>query len=127
MPTEIHSEKISADVDAVVIGAGFGGLYALHRLRELGLRVQGIEAGSDVGGTWYWNRYPGARTDSLHSIYCYTFDPELADEWSWSERYPGQPEVLEYLRTVTERFDLRGSYRFKTRVTGARFDEDTEQ
>ena len=106
--------------DAIVIGAGFAGMYALHRLRdELGLSVRLYEAGDGVGGTWYWNRYPGARCDSDSYIYCYTFDDALLQEWEWSERYPEQPEILRYLNHVADRFDLRGDITFGTRVTGA--------
>jgi cation diffusion facilitator CzcD-associated flavoprotein CzcO len=112
-------------VDAVVVGAGFGGLYALHRLRQQGLTVQAYEAGSDVGGTWYWNRYPGARCDIESVFYCYSFDEELAREWQWRERYAGQPEILSYLEHVAERFDLRRDITFDTRVASARYDETT--
>jgi len=113
------------DFDAVLIGAGFSGLYMLHRLRdEMGLSVRGFEAGSGVGGTWYWNRYPGARTDSLHSIYRFTFSPELDKEWSFSERYPTQAEVLEYLNFVADRLDLRRDFHFNSRVTAAHFDDE---
>ena len=117
--------QATADFDAVVVGAGFSGMYVLRKLRdELGLSVQGFEAGSGVGGTWNWNRYPGARTDSLYYIYCYSFSPELAQEWVWKERYPSQPEVRSYLRHVAERFDLNRSFRFNTRVESAHFNEE---
>src|SRR3954451_526109 len=97
----------SSEFDAVVIGAGFSGLYMLHRLRdEMGLSVRVYEAGGGVGGTWYWNRYPGARSDSDSYIYCYSFDDELLQEWEWSERYPEQHEIRAYLEHVTERFGL---------------------
>jgi cation diffusion facilitator CzcD-associated flavoprotein CzcO len=120
------TEHSSTDVDAVVIGAGFSGLYALHRLRnQMGLRVQVFETGSGVGGTWYWNRYPGARSDSDSYIYCYSFDEELWQEWEWSERYPEQHEIRAYLEHVAERYDLTRDIRFSTRVTGATFDETT--
>ncbi|MDN5548648.1 MAG: NAD(P)/FAD-dependent oxidoreductase, partial [Rhodococcus sp. (in: high G+C Gram-positive bacteria)] len=110
--------------DAVIIGAGFSGLYMLHRLRDqLGLTVHGFEAGTGVGGTWFWNRYPGARTDSLHSIYQFTFSPELTAEWSFSERYPTQGEVLQYLEFVADRLDLREDFSFDTRVAAAHYDE----
>lgn len=112
------------DYDVVVVGAGFSGLYLLHRLRDqLGLSVKVIEKADDVGGTWYWNRYPGARCDSESYIYCYSFDDDLLDEWRWSKRYPEQPEVLEYLRLVADRFDLRPDIEFGTAVTSATFDE----
>jgi cyclohexanone monooxygenase len=115
-----------ADYDVVVVGAGFSGLYSLHRLRdELGLSVKVIEKADDVGGTWYWNRYPGARCDSESHVYCYSFNDELLDEWDWSERYPEQPEVLEYLRFAADHLDLRRDIDFETEVTSAAFQEDT--
>lgn len=114
------------DVDAVVVGAGFSGLYMTYRLRELGLTVRGFESGSDVGGTWYWNRYPGARTDSQSFIYSFTFSKELRDEWVWTEKYPGQPEVLKYLQYVAERFDLRKYFTFDTQVTSAQYDDERQ-
>ena len=110
-------------LDVVVVGAGFGGLYALHRLRGLGLSVQVYEAGSGVGGTWYWNRYPGARCDVESLEYSYSFSPELEQEWDWSERYAPQPEILRYINHVADRFDLRRDIQFDTRVTAAAFDE----
>ncbi|MGD0107374.1 MAG: NAD(P)/FAD-dependent oxidoreductase [Rhodopila sp.] len=117
-------ETLSPDVEAVVIGAGFGGLYMIHRLRnEMGLSVQGFETGGGVGGTWYWNRYPGCRCDSDSYVYCYSFDRALLQQWEWSERYPEQHEILKYLNHVADRFDLRRSYKFDTRVTEASFDE----
>ncbi|MDO9502373.1 NAD(P)/FAD-dependent oxidoreductase [Falsiroseomonas sp.] len=110
-------------LDAVIIGAGFSGLYQLHALRDrLGLVVQVLEAGDGVGGTWYWNRYPGARCDSESHSYCYTFSDELMAEWEWSERYPEQPEIMRYLNHVADRFDLRRSIRLGTRVVSARYD-----
>ena len=115
----------STDVDAVIIGAGFSGLYMLHRLRdEMGLSARVYETGGGVGGTWYWNRYPGARSDSDSYIYCYSFDRDLLQEWEWSERYPEQHEIRAYLEHVTERYDLAKDIRFETRVTAATFDED---
>src|SRR6187431_1158468 len=95
------------DVDVVVVGAGFAGLYLLHRLRGLGMSVRVFEAGADVGGTWYWNRYPGARCDIPTPDYTYSFDPGLEKEWTWSEKYATQPEILDYLRFVADRYDLR--------------------
>ncbi len=112
-------------VDAVVVGAGFAGLYAAHRLSELGLAVRGFEAGLGVGGTWYWNRYPGARCDIESLEYSYQFSDELAREWKWSERYAAQPEILAYLEHVADRFDLRRHFRFGHRVGAARYDEST--
>jgi cation diffusion facilitator CzcD-associated flavoprotein CzcO len=113
----------SPSYDAVVIGAGFAGLYMLHKLREQGLSVHVLEAGGEVGGTWYWNRYPGARTDSESYYYAYSFSPELAQEWNWSERYPSQPELLKYLGHVADRFQLRRDISFNTRLRSAAFDE----
>jgi cation diffusion facilitator CzcD-associated flavoprotein CzcO len=110
-------------VDAVVVGAGFAGLYQLYRLRELGLTTRVFEAGDDVGGTWYWNRYPGARCDIQSLSYSYSFSPELEQEWEWSEKYPTQPEVLRYLNHVADRFDLRRHITFSTRVVSAHWDE----
>ena len=115
------------DVDAVVVGAGFAGLYAHHRLRQLDLTVQGYEAAADVGGTWWWNRYPGARCDVESMDYCYSFSPELEQEWTWSERYATQPEILRYVEHVAARFDLRRDIRFETRVTAATWDEATQR
>ena len=116
----------SPHTDAVVIGAGFSGLYMLHRLRNLmGMSVRVFEAGGGVGGTWYWNRYPGARSDSDSYIYCYSFDEDLWREWEWSERYPEQHEVRAYLEHVAERFDLARDITFNTLVTGATFAEAT--
>jgi len=109
--------------DAIVVGAGFAGLYALHRLRGLGLSVRVLEAGGGVGGTWYWNRYPGARCDIESVDYSYSFSEELEQEWTWSERYPAQPELQRYLDHVADRFDLRRDIQLDTRVTDARFDE----
>ncbi len=113
------------ELDAVVVGAGFAGMYMLHRLREvLGLSARVIEAGDNVGGTWYWNRYPGARCDSESYLYCFSFDKDLAQEWTWSGKYPEQPEILRYLNHVADRFDLRPDIQFETRVTAAHFRED---
>ena len=114
------------DFDAVVIGAGFSGMHMLKSLRDkLGLKVRVYEAGETVGGTWYWNRYPGARCDSDAYIYCFTWDKQLLQEWEWSERYPEQPEILRYLEHVAKRHDLKRDMQFNTRVTGAEFDEST--
>jgi cation diffusion facilitator CzcD-associated flavoprotein CzcO len=117
-----------AEFDAVVIGAGFSGLYALYKLRdELGLRVRVYEMGDGVGGTWYWNRYPGARCDSESFYYCYSFSEELAQQWEWTGRYPEQPEIERYLNHVADRFDLRRDIALGTRVTAARFDDATQR
>jgi cation diffusion facilitator CzcD-associated flavoprotein CzcO len=111
------------DLDAVVVGAGFAGLYMLHRLRGLGVSVQVFEAGAGVGGTWYWNRYPGARCDVESMDYSYSFSDELQQEWTWTERYAAQPEILKYINHVADRFDLRRDIKFSTRVTSAVFDD----
>ncbi|NWJ71573.1 NAD(P)/FAD-dependent oxidoreductase [Pseudonocardia sp. ICBG1122] len=111
-------------VDAVVLGAGVAGLYQLHQLREQGLTVQAFDAAGDVGGTWWWNRYPGARFDSEGYIYQYLFDEKLYKDWSWSQKFPGQPEIESWLHYVTDRLDLRRDIRFDTRVTAAHFDEE---
>ncbi|MFR9804110.1 flavin-containing monooxygenase [Pseudonocardia sp. RS010] len=113
------------DVDAVVVGAGFAGLYMLRKLDQLGLTSRGFEAGDGVGGTWFWNRYPGARCDVESVGYSYSFDPELEQEWVWSERYPAQPEIESYLNHVADRFHLRDRIAMETKVTSAVFDEDT--
>jgi cation diffusion facilitator CzcD-associated flavoprotein CzcO len=109
--------------DALIIGAGFSGLYQLLCLRDrLGLSVRVLEAAEGVGGTWYWNRYPGARCDSESHSYCFTFSQELLREWEWTERYPGQPEIMRYLNHVADRFDLKRDIRFGARVTAAHYD-----
>ena len=114
------------DYDAVVIGAGFAGLGMLRRLREEhGMSVQVYETGAGVGGTWYWNRYPGARCDSESYMYCFSFSEELLQDWNWSGKYPEQPEILSYLNHVADRFDLRRNIQFNTRVKSARFQDDT--
>jgi cation diffusion facilitator CzcD-associated flavoprotein CzcO len=113
--------------DAVVVGAGFAGLYMLHKLRKLGLAVRVFEAGDGVGGTWYWNRYPGARCDVESIEYSYGFDEDLEQEWEWTERYATQPEILRYLEHVADRFDLRRDIRFNTRVASATFDDDANR
>jgi cation diffusion facilitator CzcD-associated flavoprotein CzcO len=106
----------------IVVGAGFAGLYMLHRLRQLGMRVRVFEAGSGVGGTWFWNRYPGARCDVESVQYSYSFSPELQQQWRWSEKYATQPEILRYIEHVADRFDLRRDITLDTRVSDARFD-----
>jgi cation diffusion facilitator CzcD-associated flavoprotein CzcO len=110
-------------LDAVVVGAGFAGMYMLHRLRELGLSARVFEAADGVGGTWYWNRYPGARCDSESYYYSFSFSDEIQQEWEWTCRYPEQPEILRYLNFVADKLDLRRDIQFKTRVTSAVFDE----
>ncbi len=115
---------MSTEIDALVIGAGFAGLYQLHCLRDrLGLSARILETGGDLGGTWYWNRYPGARCDSESHVYRYFFSRELNEEWEWSERYPGPPEILGYLGHVADRFGLRRDIRFGCRVVSASYDE----
>jgi cation diffusion facilitator CzcD-associated flavoprotein CzcO/acetyl esterase/lipase len=114
-------------VDVAVVGAGFAGLYLLHRLRKAGFTAVGLDAADDVGGTWYWNRYPGARCDVQTLDYTYTFDPELEKAWTWSEKYATQPEILRYLGFVADRYDLRRDIRFGTNVTRARWNEGSER
>jgi len=113
------------EFDAVIVGAGFAGLYMLHTLREHGFRARVFEVADDVGGTWYWNRYPGARCDVESLEYSYSFSPELEQEWEWTERYAAQPEILRYAQHVADRFDLRRDIRFDTRVQSADFDDAT--
>ena len=115
------------EFDAIVIGAGVSGLYQLYRLRELGLRVRVFEAGSGVGGTWYWNRYPGARVDSESWTYGYSFSQELLDEWDWEEHFAAQPETERYLNHVADKFNLRRDIEFGSRVVAAHYDEDRRQ
>jgi cyclohexanone monooxygenase len=112
----------AADFDVIVVGGGLGGLYALHRLRRLGLKAKAFEAGSGVGGTWFWNRYPGARCDVESLEYSYSFDNDLQQEWHWPERYGNQSEILQYINHVADRFDLRKDVQLNTRVTEASFD-----
>ena len=124
---ELHPEPDPVVVDAVVVGAGFAGLYAIHKLRSLGLTVQAFEAAPEVGGTWWWNCYPGARCDVESLDYCYAFDEDLLREWKWSERFPTQAEVLRYAQHVAERFDLRRHIRFETTVMAAHWDEHSRR
>ncbi len=111
------------ELDAVVVGAGFSGLYMLHQLREAGFSTMVYEAAADVGGVWYWNRYPGARCDSESIYYNYTFSEDLYNEWTWTSRFPGQPEILRYLNFVADKFELRKDIEFNTRIHSARYDE----
>src|SRR5262249_1293981 len=113
------STETAMDFDAVVIGAGVSGLYQLYRLRELGLRVRVFETGSGVGGTWYWNRYPGARFDSESWTYGYSFSKELLEEWAWEEHFSAQPHTERYLNYVADKFDLRRDIQFNSRVISA--------
>jgi cation diffusion facilitator CzcD-associated flavoprotein CzcO/acetyl esterase/lipase len=119
-----HHDR-SSIVDAVVVGAGFSGLYLLHRLRALGVSTRVLETGDDVGGTWYWNRYPGARCDIPTTDYTYTFDPELETAWTWSEKYATQPEILRYLQFIADRYDLRKDIDFGTAVDEAIWDDSS--
>jgi cyclohexanone monooxygenase/acetone monooxygenase len=112
------------ELDAVVLGAGVAGLYQLHQLREQGLRVRAFDAAGDVGGTWWWNKYPGSRFDSEGYIYQYLFDEKLYKDWSWSEKFPGQPEIQRWMRYVTDRLDLRRDIQFDTTVTSAHYDDE---
>ena len=114
---------LPTDVDVVVVGAGFAGLYLLHQLRQRGFSTRVLEAADDVGGTWYWNRYPGARCDIPTTDYTFSFDPELERAWSWSEKYATQPEILRYAQFVADRYDLRRDISLATRVVAARWDE----
>ncbi len=110
-------------VDALIVGAGFAGLYALHKMREIGVSAHAVEMAEDVGGVWYWNTYPGARCDVESMQYSYSFSDDLQQEWEWTERYARQPEILSYLRHVADRFDLRRSISFGTSVVSATFDD----
>jgi len=117
----------SRNLDAVVVGAGFAGLYMLYQLRQLGFSARILDAGNGVGGTWFWNRYPGARCDVESFEYSYSFSEELQDEWQWTERYASQPEILRYLNYVADRFDLRRDIQLETRVISAMFDENANR
>ena len=121
--TKDATDARPGEVDVVVVGAGFSGLYLIIRLRQLGLSFRVLEAGTGVGGTWYWNRYPGARCDVESMQYSYSFDEDLQQEWRWSETFAPQPEILEYANHVADRYDLKRSIEFSTRVTAARYDE----
>src|SRR5881227_257953 len=130
MATSLQPEPVAnaepvEQFDAIVIGAGISGMYQLIRLRELGLTVRVYESGSGVGGTWYWNRYPGARFDSESYSYGYSFSDELLQEWDWSEHFAGQPETLRYCNHVADKFDLRRDIQFNARVKSAVYDERT--
>ena len=122
--TQVGNQAADLDYDVIIIGAGMPGMYQLYRLRELGLRVRVIEAGTGVGGTWYWNRYPGARFDSESYSYAFSFSKELLDEWNWSEHFAPQAETLRYLNHVADKFDLRRDMQFSSRVTAAHFHEE---
>jgi cation diffusion facilitator CzcD-associated flavoprotein CzcO len=120
----VSDRQNQSEFDVVIVGAGFAGLFMLHRVRGQGLTARVFEAGSGVGGTWFWNRYPGARCDVESVEYSYQFSDELQQEWEWTERYAGQPEILEYLNHVADRFDLRKDICFETRVESAAFDDE---
>ena len=121
------TKEIGTGLDAIIVGAGFSGLYMLHRLRQKGFRARIIEAAGGVGGTWYWNRYPGARCDIESTQYSFQFDEALQQEWVWSERYAAQPEILAYIEHVAERYDLKRDIQFDTRVAAATFEESANQ
>ena len=123
---ETDRRTTDLDFDAIIIGAGISGMYQLYRLRELGMNVRVFEAGTGVGGTWYWNRYPGARFDSESYSYAYSFSQELLDEWDWSEHFAGQPEIERYLNYVADKFDLRRDIQFSSRVTSAHYVDGSE-
>ncbi len=117
------NRQASENLDVAIVGAGFGGLYALHKLRSMGLKAHVFEAGSDIGGTWFWNRYPGARCDIESLQYSYSFDPDLDREWDWTERFATQPEILRYINHVADRFNLRGGITLNCRIASADYDE----
>ena len=117
----MSSSQSHLDLDVIVVGGGLAGLYSLYKLRELGLSAHAFEAGDGVGGTWYWNRYPGCRCDVESMEYSYSFSPELEQEWRWPERYGGQPQILEYVEHVADRFDLRKHITLNARVTSAHY------
>jgi len=123
MPDSRPAPDQNAGFDAIIVGAGFAGLYMLHRLRESGRTARVYEATTDVGGTWYWNRYPGARCDAESLAYSFSFSRELEEEWSWTERYAPPPEILRYAQHVADRFDLKRDIRFERRVESAHYDE----
>ena len=123
--TNATTTTAAREVDALIVGGGFAGMYMLYRMRQLGFTSQVIEAGTDVGGTWYWNRYPGARCDIESLSYQFSFADEIQQEWNWSERYATQPEILEYARFVADKFDLRSGMQFETRVTTAHYNDAT--
>ncbi len=123
-PPPVYSDNTVIRLDALVVGAGFGGMYAVHRLRSMGLAMRAIEAGDNVGGTWYWNRYPGARCDVMSIDYSYSFSEEIMQEWTWSEQFAAQPEILTYANWVADRLELRRNIEFNTRASAIRFDDE---
>jgi cation diffusion facilitator CzcD-associated flavoprotein CzcO len=126
MMNSASTTRVKPDFDAIVVGAGFAGIYLVHRLRGLGLSVRLYEAGAGPGGTWYWNKYPGAASDIESLEYSYTFSDELQQEWSWSRRFAHQPEILAYMNHVVDRFDLRSSMQFDTKILSAHHDRDSQ-
>ncbi|NNC72570.1 MAG: NAD(P)/FAD-dependent oxidoreductase, partial [Sphingomonadaceae bacterium] len=116
-------DTTAPDFDVIIVGAGFAGMYLLHKMRGLGKTARILEQGDGVGGTWYWNRYPGARCDIESMEYSYSWSGELEQDWTWSERYSTQPEILDYANHVADRFDLKRDIEFGTRVVSAHYDE----
>ena len=126
-PIGNRADGRTTTLDALIIGAGVAGLYQLHQLRKQGLTVRAYDNASDVGGTWFWNRYPGARFDSECYIYQYLFSEDLYKGWSWSQRFPGQPEIERWMHYIADSLDLRRDIQFDTTITGARWNEATER
>src|SRR6266511_1194044 len=120
-----RARRNAAEIDVLIVGAGITGIYQLYRAREAGFSAVLLEAGDGIGGTWYWNRYPGARFDSESYTYAYLFSKELFDEWKWQEHFAGQPEIERYLNHVIDRFDLRRDIQFGAKVTSAVYDESS--
>lgn len=118
---------VTATYDVVIVGAGFAGMYMLHKMQGLGISARVFDAAKGVGGTWYWNRYPGARCDVMSHDYSLSFDPELEQEWTWSEKYATQPEILEYANHIADRYELWPDMQFETRINSAAFDEETKR
>lgn len=120
---DIASQNV---LDVIIVGGGFGGMYATYKFREMGLKIQSFEAGGGLGGVWYWNRYPGARVDLPSIDYSFSFSPEIEQEWTWSEEFAAQPELLRYINFVAERLDLNKHFQFNTKITGAKWNEDSQ-
>jgi len=123
MPEPSYQNTDQSDYDVLVVGAGFAGLYALHRFRSMGLRVRVLESGAGIGGTWFWNRYPGARCDIESMQYSYSFSDEIQQQWNWSQHYAPQPEILRYIHFVADKLDLKRDIQLNTHVAAATFDE----
>lgn len=119
----MNEKKITNNIDTLIVGAGFSGIYMLHKMRQMGFSARVVDAASGVGGTWFWNRYPGARCDVDNPFYMYSFDEELDQEWEWTERYPAQAEILSYINHVADRFNLRPDIQLETRIVSAIYDE----